>query len=86
MGGSQGARQINNIVIALMSHEEINKQFRFRVLTGSALYEEVSKKSKKDAELISYSDNMKEHYEWANFVIARSGSGFFLSAPHLHCL
>ncbi|MDV6237303.1 UDP-N-acetylglucosamine--N-acetylmuramyl-(pentapeptide) pyrophosphoryl-undecaprenol N-acetylglucosamine transferase [Leptospira ellisii] len=77
MGGSQGARQINNIVLRLMGHEEINTQFRFRLLTGTALYEEVSQKTKKDkdAELISYSDNMKEHYEWANFVIARSGSG-----------
>ncbi|PJZ51781.1 UDP-N-acetylglucosamine--N-acetylmuramyl-(pentapeptide) pyrophosphoryl-undecaprenol N-acetylglucosamine transferase [Leptospira adleri] len=75
MGGSQGARQINNIVVRLMDHDEINTQFRFRLLTGSALYEEVSQKTKKDAELISYTDNMKEQYEWANFVIARSGSG-----------
>ncbi|TGL49443.1 UDP-N-acetylglucosamine--N-acetylmuramyl-(pentapeptide) pyrophosphoryl-undecaprenol N-acetylglucosamine transferase [Leptospira wolffii] len=74
MGGSQGARQINNMVVNLMKHEVIQERFRFRMLTGTALYDEVSKKTK-DADLISYSDNMAEHYEWANLVIARSGSG-----------
>lgn len=74
MGGSQGARQINNIVVNLMKHEMIQERFRFRMLTGTALYDEVSKKTK-EADLISYSDNMAEHYEWANLVIARSGSG-----------
>ncbi|EMK01010.1 MULTISPECIES: glycosyltransferase [unclassified Leptospira] len=74
MGGSQGARQINNMVVNLMKHEMIQERFRFRMLTGTALYDEVSKKTK-DADLISYSDNMAEHYDWANLVIARSGSG-----------
>ncbi|TGK18794.1 UDP-N-acetylglucosamine--N-acetylmuramyl-(pentapeptide) pyrophosphoryl-undecaprenol N-acetylglucosamine transferase [Leptospira fluminis] len=74
MGGSQGARQINNIVVNLMKHDFIQERFRFRMLTGTALYDEVSKKTKM-ADLISYSDNMAEHYEWANLVVARSGSG-----------
>ncbi|EQA45714.1 putative undecaprenyldiphospho-muramoylpentapeptide beta-N-acetylglucosaminyltransferase [Leptospira broomii serovar Hurstbridge str. 5399] len=74
MGGSQGARQINNMVVNLMKHDMIQERFRFRMLTGAALYDEVSKKTK-TADLISYSDNMAEHYEWANLVIARSGSG-----------
>ncbi|PJZ69396.1 UDP-N-acetylglucosamine--N-acetylmuramyl-(pentapeptide) pyrophosphoryl-undecaprenol N-acetylglucosamine transferase [Leptospira perolatii] len=74
MGGSQGARQINNMVVALLKHEMIQARFRFRMLTGAALYDEVSKKTK-EADLFSYSENMAEHYEWANLVIARSGSG-----------
>ena len=75
MGGSQGARQINNMVLNVMDHGEISKLFNFRLLTGSSLYEEAKAKTSGDADLISYSDDMKSHYEWANLVIARSGAG-----------
>jgi UDP-N-acetylglucosamine--N-acetylmuramyl-(pentapeptide) pyrophosphoryl-undecaprenol N-acetylglucosamine transferase len=76
MGGSQGARQINNMVLSLMNHSDISKNYQFRVLTGSNLYEETKAKSNDSkAELISYSEDMKSHYEWANLVIARSGAG-----------
>ncbi len=75
MGGSQGARQINNMIISLMNHAEISKNFSFRLLTGVSLYDEARAKTKKNAEIISYSEDMKSHYEWANLVIARSGAG-----------
>ncbi|MCE9500839.1 MAG: UDP-N-acetylglucosamine--N-acetylmuramyl-(pentapeptide) pyrophosphoryl-undecaprenol N-acetylglucosamine transferase [Leptospira sp.] len=75
MGGSQGARQINNMVLNVMEHTDISRQFNFRLLTGSSLYEEAKAKTSGDADLISYSDDMKSHYEWANLVIARSGAG-----------
>lgn len=75
MGGSQGARQINNMVIHSMEEMEIVKNFSFRVLTGIGLYEETKQKSKKEMDLISYSQDMKTHYEWADLVIARAGAG-----------
>lgn len=75
MGGSQGARQINNIVISSMNNPEIAKNFSFRILTGTSLYDEAKAKTEKSADIISYSENMKTHYEWANLVIARSGAG-----------
>ncbi|MBK8393974.1 MAG: UDP-N-acetylglucosamine--N-acetylmuramyl-(pentapeptide) pyrophosphoryl-undecaprenol N-acetylglucosamine transferase [Leptospiraceae bacterium] len=75
MGGSQGARQINNMVISSMNNPEISKNFNFRLLTGTSLYDEARAKSQKTADIISYSENMKTHYEWANLVIARSGAG-----------
>ena len=75
MGGSQGARQINNMVISSMNNPEIAKNFSFRLLTGTSLYDEAKAKSAKSADIISYSENMKTHYEWANLVIARSGAG-----------
>ncbi|HNN81851.1 MAG TPA: UDP-N-acetylglucosamine--N-acetylmuramyl-(pentapeptide) pyrophosphoryl-undecaprenol N-acetylglucosamine transferase [Leptospiraceae bacterium] len=75
MGGSQGARQINNIVINSMNNPEIAKNFSFRILTGTSLYDEAKAKTEKSADIISYSENMKTHYEWANLVIARSGAG-----------
>jgi UDP-N-acetylglucosamine--N-acetylmuramyl-(pentapeptide) pyrophosphoryl-undecaprenol N-acetylglucosamine transferase len=75
MGGSQGARQINNMVISSMNNPEVVKNFNFRLLTGTSLYDEAKAKSGKSADIISYSENMKTHYEWANLVIARSGAG-----------
>jgi UDP-N-acetylglucosamine--N-acetylmuramyl-(pentapeptide) pyrophosphoryl-undecaprenol N-acetylglucosamine transferase len=82
MGGSQGARQINNMIISLMNHSEISKNFNFRLLTGVSLYDEAMAKTKKNAEIISYSEDMKSHYEWANLVIARSGAGVMILIPY----
>jgi UDP-N-acetylglucosamine--N-acetylmuramyl-(pentapeptide) pyrophosphoryl-undecaprenol N-acetylglucosamine transferase len=85
MGGSQGARQINNMVLATLNNLEINKHFKFRVLTGTNLYEEAKNKSNNTVDLISYSQDMKTHYEWANLVIARSCAGV-LSECSVHGL
>lgn len=75
MGGSQGSRQINNMVIRAMENDEVAQKINFRMLTGTSLYEETKKKNTKQLDLISYSIDMKEHYEWANLVVARSGAG-----------
>jgi UDP-N-acetylglucosamine--N-acetylmuramyl-(pentapeptide) pyrophosphoryl-undecaprenol N-acetylglucosamine transferase len=75
MGGSQGARQINNMVLQAMENSNIAKHFNFRILTGTNLYKETKEKSKSNIELIAYSQDMKTHYEWANLIIARSGAG-----------
>lgn len=75
MGGSQGARQINNMVSDLLAEENIRKSFNFRIITGETLYEETTTKIGKKAELIAYSNDMKSHFEWAHVVIARSGAG-----------
>ncbi|MCB1158743.1 MAG: glycosyltransferase, partial [Leptospiraceae bacterium] len=61
MGGSQGARQINNMVLNSMENPEISKNFLFRILTGTALYEETITKIRGPIEkdnIISYSVNM----------------------------
>ncbi|NCN10928.1 MAG: UDP-N-acetylglucosamine--N-acetylmuramyl-(pentapeptide) pyrophosphoryl-undecaprenol N-acetylglucosamine transferase [Leptospira sp.] len=74
LGGSQGARQINEMVIGAMSDSFINKHIKFRVLTGANLYNEFQKSSSA-VEAISYSKDMGSHYEWADLVVARSGAG-----------
>lgn len=74
LGGSQGARQINTMVVGAMQDELIQKNFKFRVLTGTNLYQEF-KKSSNQVEAISYSRDMATHYEWADLVVARSGAG-----------
>ena len=75
LGGSQGARQINNILLQCIEDPQIIKNFSFRILTGTNLYEEAKQKSKREVDLISYSQDMKTHYEWADLVIARAGAG-----------
>jgi len=75
LGGSQGARQLNNMILKTMENPDISQKFRFRLLTGNSLYEETVHKSKGSAEIISYANDMKPNYEWANIVVARSGAG-----------
>lgn len=80
LGGSQGARQINNMTLEVIKFPEIAKVFNFRILTGTGLYEETRKKSVSDVELIDYSQDMRIHYEWADLLIARSGAGVMSEA------
>lgn len=75
LGGSQGARQLNNMILNTMENSEVSQKFRFRLLTGTSLYDETINKSKGTAEIFSYARDMKPNYEWANIVIARSGAG-----------
>ncbi|GBF49146.1 undecaprenyldiphospho-muramoylpentapeptide beta-N-acetylglucosaminyltransferase [Leptospira ryugenii] len=75
LGGSQGARQLNHMILKAMENVEVSQKFRFRLLTGNSLYDETKSKSKGEAEIISYADDMKPNYEWANIVVARSGAG-----------
>lgn len=74
LGGSQGARQINHMVLGSMEDADINRFFKFRVLTGTNLYEEVKNRSN-SVEAISYSKEMSVHYAWADLVVGRSGAG-----------
>lgn len=75
LGGSQGARQLNQMILNVMENSEISSKYKFRVLTGTSLYDETKNKSKGNAEIISYANDMKPNYEWANIVVARSGAG-----------
>ncbi|MEM7182527.1 MAG: UDP-N-acetylglucosamine--N-acetylmuramyl-(pentapeptide) pyrophosphoryl-undecaprenol N-acetylglucosamine transferase [Spirochaetota bacterium] len=78
MGGSQGARQINHIILDSMGHPELSKTCVFRILTGNNLYEDTLQKLKSSTpkeNIIPYANDMKLHYEWADLVIARSGAG-----------
>ncbi|MDF3820080.1 UDP-N-acetylglucosamine--N-acetylmuramyl-(pentapeptide) pyrophosphoryl-undecaprenol N-acetylglucosamine transferase [Leptospira sp. 96542] len=75
LGGSQGARQLNQMILGAMENEDVSSKFKFRLLTGTSLYDETKKKSKGNAEIISYANDMKPNYEWANLVVARSGAG-----------
>jgi UDP-N-acetylglucosamine--N-acetylmuramyl-(pentapeptide) pyrophosphoryl-undecaprenol N-acetylglucosamine transferase len=80
LGGSQGARQINEMVLKVMEVTAITEHYQFRMITGTNLYEETKVKTKLGTELISYTEDMKTHYEWSNIIIARSGAGVISEA------
>lgn len=77
MGGSQGARQINHMILNSMQNERMTENFVFRILTGNNLYEETIKKVQPTSSdnIIPYANDMKTHYLWADLIIARSGAG-----------
>lgn len=74
LGGSQGARQINTMVLGAVKNEKISERFQFRVLTGTNLYDEF-REFPSSITAIAYSQDMASHYSWADLVVARSGAG-----------
>jgi UDP-N-acetylglucosamine--N-acetylmuramyl-(pentapeptide) pyrophosphoryl-undecaprenol N-acetylglucosamine transferase len=76
---------VSEIKITKSKLTEIIKNFNFRLLSGTNLYDETKQKTKNPVDIISYSQDMKTHYEWANLVIARAGAGV-ISECVLHAL
>lgn len=81
-GGSQGARAINNVVSeAICSGHPKLKSVRFVHQTGKADFEKLNDLYKKSAnatgkvDCLEYLNNMPERYNWADLVVARSGTG-----------
>lgn len=83
MGGSQGAKSINNVVVELL--KEFSQDFDLQIIfqTGKKNYQEVTDKLKnlyplytKDKNLIvrPYFDNMAEVLKASDIVISRAGS------------
>jgi len=81
LGGSQGSRFVNNLV-AEAAEKLIEDGFTIKHQTGAKLYDEASEKYKSlglegsDRLIVSgYIDDVASELEWADVVIARSGSG-----------
>jgi UDP-N-acetylglucosamine--N-acetylmuramyl-(pentapeptide) pyrophosphoryl-undecaprenol N-acetylglucosamine transferase len=74
VGGSQGARILNEVVpeaIAELNDVQIKHQ------TGAAMCEQVNSRYKAlgvDAEVHAFIDDMVSAYQWADIVICRSGA------------
>ena len=76
MGGSQGARQINNMISKLLEDDDLLEYYNVRIISGANLYNETKEAvGKKEVEVLAYSDDMKAQFEWAHIVVARSGAG-----------
>ena len=81
MGGSQGARQINNMVLAAFSDKLIADNFRLTIITGANLYDEVKGKVKdKNITLVPYTDRIADYLADNDLLVARSGAGVVAEA------
>jgi len=80
MGGSQGARIINETVLELVEKQMIkDKDIKFIHITGTRdfnrLKERIKKIKSQDYEVYSYREDVWTLYEEADLVISRAGAG-----------
>ncbi|MFN3603388.1 MAG: UDP-N-acetylglucosamine--N-acetylmuramyl-(pentapeptide) pyrophosphoryl-undecaprenol N-acetylglucosamine transferase [Leptonema sp. (in: bacteria)] len=91
LGGSQGAKQLNEMIMNFWKeYPKISKQFQWIVQTGEKNLEDfksqVEKISfKKQITFFGFSSNIYEFYTKADLLICRSGSGI-LSEALLFCI
>ena len=77
LGGSQGARKLNQIVPETLAIIPDNIHIEVRHQTGDKLYEEtkaIYRNLNRVVKLEPYIENMAEAYAWADIVICRSGA------------
>jgi len=77
LGGSQGAKALNDIVPAALKLIPANIRPQVRHQTGTATLEATATGYKQHdvaAEIVSFIDNMAEAYGWADLVVARAGA------------
>jgi UDP-N-acetylglucosamine--N-acetylmuramyl-(pentapeptide) pyrophosphoryl-undecaprenol N-acetylglucosamine transferase len=77
MGGSRGAKAINNLVPKALAMLPLEQRPTVRHQTGQALLEttrEAYRQAGVDAEVVAFIDDMVEAYRQTDLVIARSGA------------
>ena len=77
LGGSQGARAINNAVIKSLENKELNTNYQLLWQTGKRDYKEVAMQVEHKVpktSLFPFVENMTEIYSAADVVIARAGA------------
>ena len=78
VGGSLGAKALNEVVPETLSKMPADRQWVVRQQTGKKLYEETvetyAKYHIKNAEVMAFIDDMAAAYQWADIVICRSGA------------
>ena len=77
LGGSQGARQINQIISKIYILKEIIDHFKLCLITGNSLFEETKKMihPSEKMEIIDYTNEIQKYYIKTDLVIARAGAG-----------
>lgn len=76
-GGSLGARAINQLLPGVLANIHPDERPNVIHQTGEKLYQETIKLYEEhnvEAKIVPFISNMKEVYEWADFVICRAGA------------
>lgn len=91
LGGSQGSRKINNLIIEAVD-DIIAAGFRLTHQTGKGLYDEVMKSYGEKADIYkdklfikNYIDNAPQVMSEADMIISRSGAGAVFEIRALNC-
>ncbi len=77
LGGSQGARAINNAVIKSLQKKDLSDKYQLLWQTGKRDYKDVAMQVEKkvsDSSLFPFAENMAQLYAAADIVIARAGA------------
>ncbi|MGC8769138.1 UDP-N-acetylglucosamine--N-acetylmuramyl-(pentapeptide) pyrophosphoryl-undecaprenol N-acetylglucosamine transferase [Calditerrivibrio sp.] len=80
VGGSQGSRFLNNLIISA-AEELISNGFDIMHQTGERLYDEVIEAYRNSGidtnrlNIVRYIDDIASAYNWADLVLSRAGSG-----------
>lgn len=77
VGGSLGARALNQVVPQAMAQMEIEQRPEIWHQTGKKLYEETEKlyqEHKVSARVAPFIDDMAEAYQWADLIMCRAGA------------
>ena len=77
IGGSLGAKTLNDTLPAALHHIDVSKRPTVRHQCGAGKLQDCQKLYKKyevEADLTEFVDDMKSAYEWADLVICRSGA------------
>lgn len=79
MGGSQGARKINDVFLRVLTGLEAPEKSKLAVkhITGKNDFEALKKsysESEIEAEVFPFFENMSELYEWADWAVVRGGA------------
>lgn len=77
LGGSQGARSINNAVLRSLDNEKLNQGYQLLWQTGRRDHKEVGEKAAEkvsNGALFPFAQQMDEVYAAADLVIARAGA------------
>lgn len=87
LGGSQGARDIDQAIISLIpflkenNFELIHQSRKEDLEKIKAAYQE----NDFPAQVFSFIDDMPKVYTWAEIIISRSGAGSVMEIAHLNC-
>lgn len=76
LGGSQGARRINQLILE-MYQQGLPENWKIIHQTGEVDCERIRSIYSRDEkiECLAFIENMGKHYQWADIVISRAGSG-----------
>lgn len=83
-GGSQGARKINELMLAILPQFQTLEKFQVLWATGAQNFDEVVRRTAeiRQVKIIPYIDDMASAFSLADFVLCRAGASTIFELAH----